>query len=587
MEIDELIYGKVLKFIRKQKENSTDLIRRKVELDEVKGRLTILARAITGEAIDIYPAEMEGGYKDHNFFLPLQVTLFPDKERNQQFYLFRLLYLCTQKRLLFNWTEKEEHSEKISREKARESSNEVLKNLFQEYPHLQEDYDYFIAHLPIDKKTKEKEYFWVYGKYMRNSGLQEETDQLQNFDTQAKILQNKIEAKTTMEVKAVEELESLTIDKKQQEDYVLLHGFEKIETAEEFNGNWRDFDGKDELKDHQEALEDMNMRYTVRVDDTVHSVYQAEFIENTSVAESAEIDEKGFHLKYNEWDYKNRQYLIDYCKVYPRTQVKSYPDYYKQTMEKYKPLLNSLRKMLTSVNNKMQQQRRQLQGDSFDLDALTDLYTDLHAKRTPDERVYLSQRKKEKDMAILLLLDTSLSSDGYAAGNRVIDVEKEVSILFGEILNEFDISFAIDGFSSKTRNYTTYLTLKEFNEKWESAKNKIGAAEPVGYTRIGPALRHAGARLAQTDAKNKWIILLSDGKPNDYDKYEGKRGLNDIKQALRELNQQQINTYALAIEAQAKYYLPQMFGQNHYQILTSPEELMHSLAQLYEKIKQQ
>jgi nitric oxide reductase NorD protein len=53
------------------------------------------------------------------------------------------------------------------------------------------------------------------------------------------------------------------------------------------------------------------------------------------------------------------------------------------------------------------------------------------------------------------------------------------------------------------------------------------------------------------------------------------------------LNERQINSYALAIEAQAKYYLPQMFGQNHYQILTTPVELLESLVKLYEKIKHQ
>jgi len=92
----------------------------------------------------------------------------------------------------------------------------------------------------------------------------------------------------------------------------------------------------------------------------------------------------------------------------------------------------------------------------------------------------------------------------------------------------------------------------------------------VGYTRIGPALRHSGALLDQRATKNKWIILISDGKPNDYDRYEGKYGFKDIKQALQELKQRKINSYALAIEAQAKYYLSQMFGQNQYQILTTP-----------------
>ena len=184
-----------------------------------------------------------------------------------------------------------------------------------------------------------------------------------------------------------------------------------------------------------------------------------------------------------------------------------------------------------------------------------------------------------------MLLDISLSSDGYAAGNRVIDIEKQVSILFGEILNEFNIDFSINSFYSKTRNYSNYVTLKGFDEDWNRAKFKVGAIEPSGYTRIGSALRHSGALLDTRDSKNKWVILISDGKPNDYDKYEGKYGINDVKQALRELNERQINSYALAIEAQAKYYLPQMFGQNHYQILTTPVELLQALVKLYEKIK--
>jgi nitric oxide reductase NorD protein len=184
-------------------------------------------------------------------------------------------------------------------------------------------------------------------------------------------------------------------------------------------------------------------------------------------------------------------------------------------------------------------------------------------------------------------LDVSLSSDGYANNNRVIDVEKQVSILFGEILEEFNVDFSINTFYSKTRNYSTYFTLKGFDDDWNKAKHKIGAVEPEGYTRIGAAIRHSGALLDQRSTKNKWIVLISDGKPNDFDKYEGKYGINDVKQALRELNERKINSYALAIEANAKYYLPQMFSANHYEILTTPIELLQALVKLYEKIKTQ
>jgi len=241
--------------------------------------------------------------------------------------------------------------------------------------------------------------------------------------------------------------------------------------------------------------------------------------------------------------------------------------------------------MLTNINNRYQEQRRQPQGEHFDIDALTDMFIDIYSKHTPDEKIYISNRKREKDLSILLLLDISLSSDGYAAGNRVIDVEKQVAILFGEILDEFQVDFSIDAFYSKTRNYSTFVSLKTFDEDWQKAKYKIGTVQPQGYTRIGTALRHAGSLLQKRPTKNKWIILISDGKPNDYDRYEGKYGINDVRQALRELKFLNINSYALAIEAEAKYYLPQMFGQNHYQILTNPVELLQSLVKLYEKIR--
>lgn len=587
-EIDEYLVGKFFKHLKKAKKVSPEIIARTVTLNEIKPKLTILARALTGEPIEIFPAEREGGYKNNNFFLPVSFSELPTKAENHTFYLFRILYLSVQHRLNLNWTSKEEEPTlELSQQKALESSKEILAVLFNEFSLDKEFHNKAKQHFfrnGIEKNTLD--FSWLYGKWMQNDLEQNSENLLENFSDKTKEA-NENQPTTTLKSKAVEEVKTVELDKKQQEDYVLLHNFEKVETADEFNGTWRDFDGSDELDDHQDALEDLNLKNTVRVDDTAHSVYQADFIENTTVSESAEIDAKGFHLTYNEWDYGKRVYKENFCKVYPKSLLKTDLYYYKNTIAKNASTLLGLRKMLTNVNNKMQQQKRLTQGDEFDIDAITDLYVDVHSKRTPSEKIYVSNRKKEKDLSILILLDVSLSSDGYAAGNRVIDVEKEVSILFGEILNEFNIDFSIDSFYSKTRNFSTYLTIKDFDENWNIAKHKVGAVEPSGYTRIGAALRHAGARLDKRNTKNKWVIVISDGKPNDYDKYEGKYGINDVKQALRELNSRNINSYALAIEAQAKYYLPQMFGQNHYEILTTPVELLKSLVKLYEKIKYQ
>ncbi len=580
MSLDEFLYGKVVAYFKKRKQKRIEQLNNIIKLEEVKPKLTVIARAITGKPVNIFPAEKEGGYKNHSFFLPpffpyREIPEFPE-ELALQFYLFRTLFLCSQLQMNIN-AENENLPETIAREQALKHSPKILEHLFREFPSME----------PVYQKLKKEflkheiELQFLYGKFMYSNKQQEEQQNLNN-----KILKNiREEIKTIIKSKPVEEIKSISVDKKQQEDYVLNHYFEKVETAEEFSGVWRDFDGDDDLKKHNNALDELKMKYAIREDEPIHSVYQTEFIENTSIPESAEAETKANYILYDEWDYTKRKYKPDFCKVFPVKVIETDPNYYKETIRKYSSTLTSIRKMIASLNNKYKRVLRQTDGQDFDLDALIDLYVDINTRHTPSEKIYISKRKKEKDISILMLLDLSLSSDGYAANNRIIDVEKQISILFGEILDEYIVDFAICGFYSKTRNNINFMEIKGFNDEWQKAKLRVGAIQPEGYTRIGPAIRHAGTLLAERPTKNKWLLLISDGKPNDYDKYEGKYGINDIKQALRELNALTINSYAFAIEAQAKYYLPQMFGQNHFQILTNPIELLKALVKLYDKIK--
>lgn len=586
MALDEFLFGKAVRYFRDKKRAALENRERTVSLEELSQRLTILARALTGAPVEIFPAEREGGYKNNSFFLPASFALFPHREQNVSFYLFRVVYLSVQKKLNLNWTSRKELSPAEATSASLESAPIVLETLSAEFPsaaqlHVQMA-EALKARTPPDEKT---DYSWLYGKWMQNSASAPPGKPLKNFNDKTKAALDVV-PQTVIKAKAVEEVISVEVDKKQQEDYVLTHNFEKVETADEFNGVWRDFDGDDELEKHQDALEELSMKYTVRVDDAVHSVYQSDFLENMTASESEEKIKEQVCIPYDEWDFSRRAYKKDFCKLYPKVMDGSDAAYYQNALRTHASVLTGLRKLLGNVNNKLQQQRKQPQGSEFDIDAVTDLFADVHAGRTPSDKIYLSSRKKEKDISILLLLDGSLSGDSYAAGYRVVDVEKQSAILFGEILNEFNIDFSVTYFFSKTRNYSTYTTLKDFDENWQQAKYRIGAMSPSGYTRIGPALRHSGELLNKRNTRNKWLILLSDGKPNDFDTYEGRYGIRDVKQALRELDAKQIHSYALAIEATAKYYLPQMFGTNH-QVLSSPAQLLTSLVKLYERIKYQ
>ena len=584
MSFDEFFYSKLVKYFNARKKTDPEQLERTVVLEDIKPKLILLARLLTGEPIEIFAAEEEGGYKDLNFFLPEKSFFFKDQETNLLFYVFRTAYLSVQFSMHFNWAAGMCCTLEQSRQQAFETAPLVLQEMKKDLPFALPLHDKLYAEISAaSPKDASKDLKLLYGKWMNN---ERQFDTTKQMTAEEKKSFGQLTPQTTIKAKAVEEVILLEVDKKQQEDYVMTHNFEKVETTKEYSGVWRDFDDSDELDDHSDSLDELQLRFMVRTDDPTHSVYQAEFTENTSIAESTMTEQNGFFYSYDEWNQKKGRYKKDYCKVFPHIPEKNDPAYYAKVIEESNNILTSLRKTLANINNKRRQTRYQTQGEDFDIDAVTDMFVDLHAGQTPSEKLYYASLKNEKDLSLFLLLDSSLSTDSYAAGNRVIDVEKQVSILFGEILNEYGIDFSICSFSSHTRNHTTFNTLKAFDESWNKSKYRIGAMEPNGYTRIGASIRHAGMLLAQRPSKNKWLILISDGKPNDYDRYEGQYGIFDVRQALKELYDNSIHAFALAIEAQARYYLPQMFGQNHYQILTTPQELLTALIKLYTKIKQ-
>jgi nitric oxide reductase NorD protein len=107
-ELDEIIYKKVLKYFKNKRLNDVELLSRQINLSDIKPRLTLFARAISGAPIEIFPAEREGGYKNKSFFLPISSTLFPTKQENLKFYFFRIVYLSVQKQLNLNWDNQEQ-----------------------------------------------------------------------------------------------------------------------------------------------------------------------------------------------------------------------------------------------------------------------------------------------------------------------------------------------------------------------------------------------------------------------------------------------------------------------------------------------
>lgn len=85
-------------------------------------------------------------------------------------------------------------------------------------------------------------------------------------------------------------------------------------------------------------------------------------------------------------------------------------------------------------------------------------------------------------------------------------------------------------------------------------------------------------------ARRKLIILITDGRPCDYDRYEGDYGIHDVKKAIDTGLQHGITTHAFAIEKQASEVFPRMFTKQHFDIINRPEALARSLCRLFAKM---
>ncbi|MBZ0235824.1 MAG: VWA domain-containing protein, partial [Deltaproteobacteria bacterium] len=216
-----------------------------------------------------------------------------------------------------------------------------------------------------------------------------------------------------------------------------------------------------------------------------------------------------------------------------------------------------------------------------DLDAIVDRHGALRHGTTGPDRLYVATRRRPPELAVLLLLDRSLSSDAWVGGRRVLDVATGALVALGEGLEQVRASTAILAFHSNTRRDCRVAAIKELATPWATAHARLAALEPAGYTRIGPAVRHATATLAGMQARRKLLVLLSDGKPTDYDRYEGRYGLADVRRSIIEASERGIHAFGLALDARAGDHLPRMFGRGGFAIVSRPPDLIAAMGRLY------
>src|SRR5690606_21025983 len=274
-------------------------------------------------------------------------------------------------------------------------------------------------------------------------------------------------------------------------------------------------------------------------------------------------------IRYPEWDFRKLAYRQPGAGVRPSVAPHGPDEWIDATLDAHRARLAAVRRRIETPRARRLRLRRQLDGVDIDLDACIEHHADLAAGRRSGEGLYELRRAGEHDLAVLLLIDISGSTDGWIDANRrVIDVEREALLIVSVALDSLGEPFAIEAFSGEGPDRVTLRTVKDFDEPYgrETAR-RIAGLEPERYTRAGAAIRHATALLMRRRAQHRLLLLLSDGKPNDVDEYEGRYGAEDMRQAVTEAKLQGISPFCLTIDRHAASYLPRVFGAHHYALL--------------------
>jgi nitric oxide reductase NorD protein len=283
----------------------------------------------------------------------------------------------------------------------------------------------------------------------------------------------------------------------------------------------------------------------------------------------------GAALHYPEWDWRSGAYREPGAMVRLLPAAAGPQEWVERTLSERATMLQEIRRHFELLRAQRVRLHRQLDGDALDIDAWGEAQADFRAGLPMAERLYQKERRGRRDLAITLLVDISGSTDGWIAGDRrIIDVEREALLLVCIALEGMKDPYSVLAFSGEGPHNVTVRPIKDFAEGYgPDVGRRIAGLEPEHYTRAGAALRHATAVLMRQPANHRLLLLLSDGKPNDIDDYEGRYGVEDMRQAVTEARLQGISPFCLTIDRHAANYLPAVFGPHQYALLPRPELL--------------
>lgn len=225
-----------------------------------------------------------------------------------------------------------------------------------------------------------------------------------------------------------------------------------------------------------------------------------------------------------------------------------------------------------------QRLKRQPDGMDLDIDAVLDAEIAREAGELPGERVYRSTALQTRDLAAVVLVDVSEST---RQGN-VLEIERLAVTLLGEAMAALGDPFALLAFASDGREQVKLTRIKDFAAPFDAlARARLAGLAPGLSTRLGAALRHAGAEVADVRSFRRLVLVLTDGEPSDIDVPDPLDLVEDSRRAVLGLRARGIDAFAVVLGTEGADNAARMFGRSGYVALRRLEDLPARLSDLY------
>lgn len=230
----------------------------------------------------------------------------------------------------------------------------------------------------------------------------------------------------------------------------------------------------------------------------------------------------------------------------------------------------------------------QQDGEDLDLDRAIAAAAAPRMGLAPDPRLYRNHAPIGRDLATLLILDTSQSTAARtAAGPTILDAQRHAVAALAEALHARGDRFALLSFASAGREDIRVTRLKDFAEPLGPVVHeRLAGLQSRLSTRLGAALRHAGAELAPLPTTRKLVLVLTDGEPSDIDVANPAELVEDARRAVLELRHRGIDVYGIVMDPADTGCGPAIFGRHNTMLVRNLDDLSVRLTGMYFRLAQ-